>query len=37
MDHYTMMDHAYPHCSSRETYRGVLDGPRAESSTGVSS
>jgi len=26
MDHYTMMDHAYPHCSSRETYRGVLDG-----------
>jgi Fe-S cluster assembly protein SufD len=26
MDHYTLMDHAYPYCSSRETYRGVLDG-----------
>jgi Fe-S cluster assembly protein SufD len=26
LDHYTMIDHAHPQCSSRETYRGVLDG-----------
>jgi Fe-S cluster assembly protein SufD len=26
LDHYTMIDHAHPRCSSRETYRGVLDG-----------
>ena len=26
MDHHTFMDHASPHTSSREFYRGVLDG-----------
>ncbi len=31
VDHHTCLDHAQPHCSSREYYRGVLDGR----STGV--
>ncbi len=26
VDHHTRLDHAMPHCSSREYYRGVLDG-----------
>jgi len=26
LDHYTMIDHAQPQCTSRETYRGILDG-----------
>jgi Fe-S cluster assembly protein SufD len=26
VDHHTVLDHARPHCSSREYYRGVLDG-----------
>jgi Fe-S cluster assembly protein SufD len=25
-DHHTVIDHAQPHCSSRELYKGVLDG-----------
>ncbi len=25
-DHHTVIDHAVPRCSSRETYRGVIDG-----------
>lgn len=31
VDHHTVIDHAKPHCSSREVYKGVLDGH----STGV--
>ncbi|MCX6625587.1 MAG: Fe-S cluster assembly protein SufD [Acidobacteria bacterium] len=31
VDHHTMLDHAKPHCRSREYYRGILGG----SSTGV--
>lgn len=31
IDHHTTLDHAQPHCSSRELYKGVLDG----TSTGV--
>ena len=31
IDHHTTLDHAQPHCSSRELYKGVLDGK----STGV--
>ena len=31
VDNHTLMDHAMPHCSSREYYKGVLDGQ----STGV--
>ncbi|MDE3178504.1 MAG: Fe-S cluster assembly protein SufD, partial [Acidobacteriota bacterium] len=31
VDHHTRLDHAMPHCSSREYYRGILDGK----STGV--
>src|SRR5439155_12196054 len=31
VDNHTVIDHAKPHCSSRELYKGVLDG----SSTGV--
>jgi Fe-S cluster assembly protein SufD len=31
VDNHTVVDHAKPHCSSRELYKGVLDG----SSTGV--
>jgi Fe-S cluster assembly protein SufD len=31
VDNHTLMDHAMPHCSSREYYKGVLDGK----STGV--
>jgi len=31
VDNHTTMDHAAPHCSSRELYKGVLDGQ----STGV--
>jgi len=31
VDHHTSIDHQEPHCSSRELYKGVLDG----SSTGV--
>ncbi|HUY12178.1 MAG TPA: Fe-S cluster assembly protein SufD [Terriglobia bacterium] len=31
VDNHTLMDHAKPHCSSREYYKGVLDGQ----STGV--
>jgi len=26
VDHHTVIDHAAPHCSSREVYKGVLDG-----------
>jgi len=26
MDTHTRIDHAHPHCSSRELYKGVLDG-----------
>jgi Fe-S cluster assembly protein SufD len=26
VDHHTTLDHAMPHCGSREYYRGVLDG-----------
>jgi Fe-S cluster assembly protein SufD len=26
VDHHTTIDHAQPHCSSRELYKGVLDG-----------
>lgn len=26
VDHHTRLDHAMPHCSSREYYRGILDG-----------
>jgi Fe-S cluster assembly protein SufD len=26
IDHHTAMDHARPHCSSRELYKGILDG-----------
>jgi Fe-S cluster assembly protein SufD len=26
VDNHTMLDHAKPHCSSRELYKGVLDG-----------
>ncbi len=26
VDHHTTLDHARPHCSSREVYKGVLDG-----------
>jgi Fe-S cluster assembly protein SufD len=26
LDTHTRIDHAHPHCSSRETYRGILDG-----------
>ncbi|HEV2176259.1 MAG TPA: Fe-S cluster assembly protein SufD [Terriglobia bacterium] len=26
VDHHTVIDHAKPHCSSREVYKGVLDG-----------
>ena len=26
IDHHTMLDHARPHCSSRELYKGILDG-----------
>ena len=26
LDHHTLIDHAAPHCSSREVYKGVLDG-----------
>ncbi len=26
IDHHTTLDHAQPHCSSRELYKGVLDG-----------
>jgi Fe-S cluster assembly protein SufD len=26
VDHHTLVDHAKPHCSSREYYKGVLDG-----------
>jgi Fe-S cluster assembly protein SufD len=31
VDHHTTIDHAQPHCTSRELYKGVLDGK----STGV--
>ncbi len=27
VDHHTTLDHARPHCASRELYKGVLDGP----------
>lgn len=26
MDNHTLIDHAVPHCSSRELYKGILDG-----------
>ena len=26
VDHHTLIDHAKPHCTSRELYKGVLDG-----------
>ena len=26
VDHHTTIDHAQPHCSSRELYKGILDG-----------
>lgn len=26
VDHHTILDHAMPHCGSREYYRGILDG-----------
>ncbi len=26
VDHHTRLDHAHPHCTSREFYRGILDG-----------
>ncbi len=26
VDHHTVIDHAEPHCSSRERYKGILDG-----------
>jgi len=26
MDTHTVIDHAHPHCNSRQTYRGILDG-----------
>ena len=26
VDHHTVVDHAVPHCTSRELYKGVLDG-----------
>lgn len=26
VDHHTRLDHAYPQCTSREFYRGILDG-----------
>lgn len=26
VDHHTRLDHAMPHCASREYYRGILDG-----------
>lgn len=26
VDHHTTLDHAMPHCASREYYRGILDG-----------
>ncbi len=29
VDNHTLMDHAMPHCSSREYYKGVLDGQSA--------
>ncbi len=29
IDHHTTLDHAQPHCSSREIYKGVLDGKSA--------
>jgi Fe-S cluster assembly protein SufD len=29
IDHHTTLDHAQPHCASRELYKGVLDGHSA--------
>ncbi|MGH9355165.1 MAG: Fe-S cluster assembly protein SufD, partial [Terriglobia bacterium] len=29
VDHHTRLDHAMPHCASREYYRGILDGKSA--------
>ncbi|MBI4166697.1 MAG: Fe-S cluster assembly protein SufD [Acidobacteria bacterium] len=29
IDHHTTLDHAQPHCASRELYKGVLDGQAA--------
>ncbi|HEY3448323.1 MAG TPA: Fe-S cluster assembly protein SufD [Myxococcales bacterium] len=26
IDHHTFVDHAFPHCSSEELYKGILDG-----------
>ena len=35
-DHHTWVDHAVPRCTSRERYKGVLDGTRAACSTAAS-
>ena len=37
VDNHTTIDHAKPHGTSRELYKGILDGQRAASSTARSS